>query len=65
MSNQTTNRWTLLLDLFQSYGVLVGSVLVGLALYFLKPDWISSLEPWGETGAFHFGDEYKYSLGTK
>ncbi|MEB3163635.1 MAG: cation:dicarboxylase symporter family transporter [Prochlorothrix sp.] len=49
MSNQTTNRWTLLLDLFQSYGVLVGSVLVGLALYFLKPDWISSLEPWGET----------------
>lgn len=49
MSNQTTNRWNLLLDLLQNYGVLVGSILIGLALYFLKPDWIPHLEPWGNT----------------
>ncbi|MGA1603280.1 MAG: dicarboxylate/amino acid:cation symporter [Prochlorothrix sp.] len=48
MANNTTNRWNLLLDLFHSYGVLVSSILVGLALSFLKPSWVGRLEPAGD-----------------
>ena len=39
--------WNAVLGLLQSYGVLIASIVIGISLSLLKPNWLSVVDPFG------------------